>query len=46
MITYSSPIIYKNKETLKFLLLNQKNTNIYIDETDFYNFYFDIAFLQ
>ncbi|HUM50292.1 MAG TPA: hypothetical protein PK431_00705 [Chitinophagales bacterium] len=45
MITYSSPIIYKNKETLEFLLLNKKNTNIYIDETNFYNFYFDIEFL-
>lgn len=46
MITYSSPIIYKNKETLEFLLLNQKYTYIYIDETDFYNFYFDLEFLQ
>lgn len=44
-ITYYSPMIYKDRVTLGFLLLRQKETYLYVDRDNRFRYYFDFEFL-
>lgn len=45
-LTFVSPIIEKDKNTLLFLLEKQKYTYIYLDNNNFNNYNFDLDFLD
>lgn len=45
-LKFTSDIIHKDKVTLEFLLLDKKTTELYIDKSDYENYFFDFEFLK
>jgi hypothetical protein len=45
-ITFYSPIILKEKNTLEFLLSSNPTTKLYVDQFNKSNFYWDLEFLR
>ena len=45
-ITFISPIVYKQSDTLEFLLASRPTTNLYFNPNDINEFYWDLEFLR
>lgn len=45
-ITFISPIIYKESNTLEFLLASRPSTKLFVDRLNKSNFYWDLEFLR
>lgn len=46
IITYYSPVVYKDASTLRFHMGSQKHTYIYINKDNPESYFFDISFLE